>query len=407
MHEARWVDEPAPLRDLVEELRDQPWYAMDTEFHRERTYWPKLALVQVAWAAPGSRPPPNIAFIDPLRVELRPLAAVLDGDGTAVVHAAEQDLEVLEQACGTVPSRLFDTQVAAGFLGFASASLAALAAQLLDVRLPKGDRLTDWTRRPLDDGQRDYAAADVAHLLELQARMATDLEAMGRLAWAEEECEIVRRRRRGPQEPDTAWWRVREVRHVRGQARAVAQCLAAWREQKAAAVDRPPRMVLSDMAVVTIASHPPRSVDDLRGLRGVDGRALGGGTSREILAAVADGLALGPDLLRLPTPEELDRRLRPAVALASAWIGQLAVDLHIDAALLATRADLHALLCGDPDARLASGWRAELVGEPVRRLVGGEAALAFNGRGSLVLEPRVAGAGGSYIGGSAPGSDEP
>ncbi|MHB8671545.1 MAG: ribonuclease D [Acidimicrobiales bacterium] len=386
---AQWIDDAASLERLVAAVAAVDAYALDTEFHRERTYWPKLALVQLAWRPVGSGDQPvQIALVDPLRLDLAAMEPLFRGSGLAVVHAADQDLEILEQACGTIPARLFDTQVAAGFLGTSSLSLSALVFQLLGVRLPKGDRLTDWVRRPLDDGQRSYAAADVVHLPDLHDRMAAELSASGRLAWAEEECELVRGRRRGPPPPETAWWRVRESRHLRGRARLVAQALAAWRERKAAQLDRPLRHVLSDLAIVTIAANPPADLEDLRRLRGVDGRHLGGSQGKEILEAVAAGLAAPSDSLALPEIEELDRRLRPAVALASAWIAQLAVELRIDATLLATRADLHALLRGDRDARLSRGWRAELVGEPVRRLVEGEAALAFDGQGGLVLEDR-------------------
>src|SRR5262249_23751880 len=156
------------------------WYALDTEFHRERTYYPRLALVQLAWAD-------DIVLIDPLAVDVTPLAAILDGDGLALLHAADQDLEVLERACGTVPARMFDTQLAAGFLGFGTPSLSVLVERLLSIRLPKSDRLTDWTERPLTPTQRTYAAADVAHLAALHDKLHERLVSVGREAWADAE----------------------------------------------------------------------------------------------------------------------------------------------------------------------------------------------------------------------------
>lgn len=392
---------------VLSALAEAPEYAVDTEFHRERTYYPKLALLQLAWAggveADGSDGPGGeVVLVDPLRVDLRPLRAVLEGEGVAVLHAAEQDLEVLQQACGAVPARIFDTQIAAGFLGQSTPSLASLVAHELGVHLPKGDRMTDWTQRPLDEAQRVYAAADVVHLLELRHRLAAQLVERGRLAWAEQECEELRTRSRLGQDPDTAWWRVKEVRHLRGAARGVAQSVAAWRERKAAALDRPTRFVLPDLALVAIAGNPPRTLEQLRGRRGIDGRHLGGGAGREILGAVEDGLALPGERLRVPPVPDVDRRLRPAVALVSAWVAQLASDLHIETSLLATRADLTALLRGDADARLATGWRSEVVGEPARRLAAGEVALAFDGRGGLVLVPLDAQAGRSTNAASPP-----
>ena len=320
-----------------------------------------------------------MALVDPLALDLTPLAAVFAGPGVAVAHAADQDLEVLERSCGSIPQRLFDTQLTAGFLGHSSPSLGNLASKLVGVHLPKGDRLTDWTRRPLTDAQQLYAAADVAHLLDLHRIIVERLGASGRLKWAEEECEALRSRRRGNADPDTAWWRVKDARTLRGVSRGVAQTVAAWRERRARAVDQPLRFVLSDLAITTIAHHPPATIAELQELRGVDGRHLRGQTGRDILEAVRAGLELSREALRPPPLDEVDRQLRPAVSLASAWASQLASDLRIDAALLATRADLTAFVRGDHDARLRAGWRCELVGEPLRRLVEGEAALAFDG----------------------------
>jgi ribonuclease D len=381
MAEARWIDGPAELAELVEILVGVDAFALDTEFHRERTYYPQLALLQVAW-------PEGIALIDPLQLDLTPLARCFSASTTVVAHAAAQDLEVLDRACGTTPAKVFDTQIAAGFLGFSTPSLATLAHRILGVHLPKSDRLSDWRKRPLTEAQRDYAAADVAYLLQLTDLIREQLVAAGRLSWAEQECLEQFETVRQPQDPETAWWRIKEVRHLRGKARAVAQEVAAWRERTAAETDRPVRTVLPDLAVLAIASHPPTSADGLRGLRGVEGRVPRGTGAASIMAAVKRGLALDVSLVREPVHEDVERHLRPAASLVSAWIGQLARDLRIDATLLATRADLHALLRGDPNGRLSTGWRAELLGEPIRQLVSGDAALAFDGRGGLALEAR-------------------
>lgn len=356
-------------------------YAVDTEFHRERTYYPKLALVQLAW--PGS-----CLLVDPLAVDLAPLAEVLAGSGVAVMHAASQDLEVLQRACGTIPTTLFDTQVAAGFLGFSTPSLASLADRVLGVHLPKASRLTDWLRRPLDAAQQRYAAADVAHLLELAELLREELGTSGRLGWVEAECEELRIRAWGPPAPEDAWLRLKESRALRGRARNVARAVAAWRERQAAATDQPVRFVLSDMAVVGIANEQPRTMEQLRRVRGVDQRHLRGSHGKGILAAVEEGRSMPDDECHQPRRDDVDRRHRPAVALLAAWVSQLARDQRIDAGLLATRSDLVAFLNGDPDARLAGGWRQELVGRPARRLVEGELALAFDGHGGLALERR-------------------
>ena len=380
--DAVFIDDDAAFANVVVELRNQPEYALDTEFHRERTYWPQLALLQLAWGD-------TIVLIDPLAVDVRALAEVLDGPGLAVLHAADQDIEVLDRACGTRPSRLFDTQVAAGFLGMSSPSLTSLVQRLLGRTLSKGDRLTDWNRRPLTDSQKRYAASDVAHLLELRAGLVRRLEACGRLAWADDECTALLNRPRDAQQPEKAWWRLKDSRGLRGPARGIAQEVTAWRERRAAAIDKPTRTLLPDLAILGIANHRPRTPDALREVRGLDGRHLRGSLATEVLDAVERGASLDQSQLHVPPVDDVDRRLRPAATLVSAWVAQLARDLKIDATLLATRADLLALLRGEPEARLAHSWRAHLVGEPVRRLVDGEVALSFRrGSGDLVLEER-------------------
>ncbi|MEM7141438.1 MAG: HRDC domain-containing protein [Actinomycetota bacterium] len=376
----RIVDSDDGLAEVVDALLDQPRYALDTEFHRERTYWPKVALVQIAW-------PGDLVLIDPLAVDLSPLKPVMESDALAVLHAASQDLEVLELATGAVPQRLFDTQIAAGFLGMSTPSLASLHERELNMSLPKSSRLTDWLERPLGDAQLDYAASDVERLLEIHDRLTEQLEAHGRVDWAADECEIMRTRWRGPRDPDEAWRKIKEARHLKGKALTVARAVAGWRERRAAEIDQPVRFVLSDIAVVGVAQAAPASVEALAKVRGVDKGLAKGTLGPAILDAVAEGVESDWRPPRPPRRPADTRDLRPAVALVAAWVNQLARDRALDPALLATRADVEALVRGDDDARLATGWRAELAGGPIRRLVAGDAALAFED-GAVILEER-------------------
>lgn len=379
--DALWVADQGQLVEIVDELRTVEAFGVDTEFHREKTYHPQLALVQVSW---GDRR----ALIDPLAVDLTPFAAALEGPATVVMHAASQDLEILAQTCDALPRELFDTQIAAAFISQGMPALTALVERYFDVRIPKGDRLTDWLRRPLGDAQRSYAAADVAYLLGLHAHLSEDLRSAGRLDWALEECELLRRRGRVEREPLDAWLRIKEARSLRGEAAGVARSVAAWREERASEIDQPVRHVLSDLAVVGIAQRRPSTGAELVAIRGVDERHARGRHGEALLAAVRRGSEMRPPRRTAPD-HELDRRLRPAVTLVAAWVGQLARDLSIETSMLATRADIEALLSGDPEARLTRGWRSELVGEPIRRLVEGDAALAFDRGGSLLLEERT------------------
>jgi ribonuclease D len=377
----RFVDDVETFGEVLAALGDAEEYAIDTEFHREKTYYPHLALLQIAW-------PGGIVLVDPLAIDVAPLASVFARDSLAVLHAADQDLEVLERACGAVPRTIFDTQVSAGFLGYVSPSLVSLAEALLGIRLHKDDQLADWMQRPLSGSQQSYAAGDVAYLLEMRSVLADRLAGLGRTDWAAEECAVQLEKDRSTTVPEEAWWRLPHSRQLRGQARGVAQEVAAWRERRAQRLDVPVRFVLSDLAVTCVAQRPPASREELRRTRGVDARHLSGSVPDELLAAVTSGRSLPATALRAPPGQVLDRLNKPMIALASAYVGQRAADLELDPAILATRADLLAFFQDVPVGRLTSGWRHELIGASLGRLARGEAALAFDGRGELVLEER-------------------
>lgn len=377
----RWVAAQAELDEIVASVAEQPRYALDTEFHRERTYFPKLALVQLAWREGGSQ---RLVLIDPLAVDATALATLFRSDALCVIHAAQQDLDVLTHAVGTVPTRLFDTQLAAGFTGYGTPSLVSLLQGEIGVHPPKGDRLTDWLRRPLTESQREYAASDVEYLLDVHERLVAKLSDTGRLPWADEACEELRRKPVSGAAPEDAWLRLKDARALRGKGRAIARSVAAWRERRAMRTDVPVRQVLPDLAVLGIAQRAPKDLAELAQARGVDERHSRGTIGEEILEAVRQARDL-PAPAAPPSADDLDRSLRPAVTLVSAWVAQLARDEHLDPALLATRADIVAFLRGDEDARLASGWRRELVGDGISRLVSGRSGLTFDGNGGLVL----------------------
>lgn len=375
-----WVDDDIGFAGLLEQLATADVYGLDTEFHRERTYHARLALLQLSWRG-------GVAVVDPLAVDVAGLAEVLRGPGVCVMHAASQDLEILDRVCGTVPQRLFDTQVAAGFLGYSSVGLGGLVLGELGVKLPKADRLTDWLARPLGEDAVAYAAADVAHLHELYDVLTAKLDARGRRQWAEDECEVNRTRAAAAPNPDRAWWKIKEARSLRGRAAAVAQTMAAWRERRAAELDRPVRFLLADLAMVSMAQRPPTTEDDLKRVRGLDDGKRRGSAAKELLGVVAEGLALDLDAVQVPPTEGVDRSRRAVASLVSAWAAQRAKELDIDAAILATRADIEMFLM-DGGGRLANGWRNDVVGWPIRALADGSASLAVDESGRLVLETR-------------------
>ncbi|MEI2653676.1 MAG: HRDC domain-containing protein [Microthrixaceae bacterium] len=353
---------------------------MDTEFHRERTYFPQLALIQIEVND-------VIHLVDPLAIDPTAMRPMFESDALAILHAARQDLEVLEHATGAPPRRVFDTQLAAGFLGYSSPSLSSLLEGELGVRAPKADRLTDWLRRPLTDRQLVYAAADVANLRALHAKQTAELEQRGRIGWVAEATAEMVAEPRGPRDPSEAWRRIKEVRHLRGADLAVAQELAAWRERRAQDLDLTPRYVLADLALVGLAVARPTQLDDLKDIRGVDQRSLRH-VADDLFATIAGAAENKPRRDAGSVVSELPAAMRPAVPLVTAWVAQLSRELSIDPAIIATRSDLEAFLRDDPDARLGTGWRAELVGIPLRRLVSGEVAMAFDGQRGLVIEER-------------------
>jgi ribonuclease D len=379
--EYRWIDEQDELGRVVDELVGVPRYALDTEFHREKTYFPKLALVQLAWERADGQ---ELVLIDPLAVDVSALERLFVTDALCVVHAAQQDLDVLHHSVGAIPSRLFDTQLAAGFAGYSTPSLSTLLQGVLGVTPAKGDRLTDWLRRPLTDNQCQYAAVDVEFLLVVHDKLVAELSASGRTGWAEEACEELRTRPVTGAAPGDAWMKLKDTRSLRPRARSIAQAVAAWRERRAMEVDTPVRQVLPDLAILGIAQRAPSTARELSQARGVDQRHVRGAVADEILAAVAEGREAEPPEA-VKGNEDLDRSLRPAVTLVSAWVSQVARRERVDTTLLATRADIIAFLSGDPGARLASGWRADLVGDDIRRLVDGRAGLTFQGDEGLAL----------------------
>lgn len=375
------IDTDAGLRDLVDLLVGSDRYAIDTEFHREDTYFPRLALVQLTIGD-------SVVVVDPLAVDVTPLKVVFDGPGTAVIHASSQDLEVLRHVCGTVPSRMFDTQIAAAFVGLGTPSLATLYEQLFGIRIPKADQLSDWLARPLSRSQLSYAAGDVEHLVDAHDSLVTTLTSLGRLDWVAQECDEALARSGVGRDPREAWCKVKELRSLKGKAFAVGRAVAAWREERAAAVDRPIRRVLSDLAVAGLAQRQPSTVREMASIRGIDDRFTRSDAAQELLDVIRATRSAPTPIDERRVPPRNGRDVRPAASLVSALIAQKARDLGIDANYLGTRADVEAFLAGDLDSRINTGWRAELVGGLVARIADGDVAIAFTEQGDLVVEKR-------------------
>jgi ribonuclease D len=375
------IDSDRALSDLISAHSSVDFYAIDTEFQRERTYYPAAGLIQLAFND-------GVFLVDPLACDAKLLSELFSSSAIAVAHAVDQDLDVLRTWCRATPSQIFDTQVAAGFLGYSTPSLSTLLREFLDIDITKTDRLTDWTQRPLSDSQLEYAAGDVAHLLEMYVAIAKRLIDRGRFIWAQEECNELLNSLHDEIDPQTVWWRLKESRGLRGRARLVAQEVAAWRERRAQEVNVPSRYVLPDLAIAVIAQQVPKSIDELREIRTVDGRHLRNGAGEELLGVIAAAVALPESQLRLQEYVPVDKSTRSISTLVAAYIGQVGKQNEIDPTIIATRSDVDSFLIGESKSRLLKGWRAQLVGESISRLVRGDAALAFGESGELVLEER-------------------
>jgi ribonuclease D len=376
--DAAWIDSDAALSGVIDTLRSEPAYALDTEFVAEKTYWPRLCLVQVAW-------PGGIALVDPLACDAGAFGDLLRSPAVMVTHAGSADLPILERACGARPTKLFDTQVAAGFLGLGTPSLVSLVREVLGVQLDKSQQLTDWSRRPLSESARHYAAGDVDHLLALTTELRARLAARGREEWADAECEVVRTAPVRDVDPETAWWRIKGGRNLHGEHARIAQSVAAWRERRAQELDRPPRFVLGELVLAGITARPPRTTGELAALRG--GEHLPKAAAVAVLDAIEAGRAMPKEELRVPPKYRDDAALDAAVGLLAAWTGQVAAGEGIDARLLATRDDVKAVVNGRP-SRLDDGWRAAIVGDRIRDLLAGDLVMRLVDGGRRVqLEP--------------------
>ena len=387
------VSDPEPIRDaagvdaVVAEARAEGRAAIDLEFLWERTYAPIACLAQVAT-------PRGIHLVDPIEgAPLGPIADLVADPGVEVVmHAPSADLTLLGMAFGTRPQALTDIQIVAGFVGLgAGQGLATLLERVLGVRLDKGERYTDWSRRPLSRAQLEYGAGDVAHLLTLADEIARRAAELGRTEWVAEE----HARRFGPDarlvpDPETAWRRVKGHGRLGARDRAVLAELAAWREREAARRDKPVAWVVPDRTLVEIAHRRPADRSALEGERGLPDR-IRGADADGLLAALRAGEAAEPVTLPPPPSPELQQRLDVLAPLGAVLVAARAAAVGLAPSLLATRDDISAFLLaalrGDEDgAALGSGWRRELAGEALIDLAEGRLALGADARRPYLAE---------------------
>jgi len=383
----RIVTDQAALEALCAEYAAHPFITVDTEFMRERTYWPQLCLVQLA--RPGDDPG-AAAAIDPMAegLDLAPLFALMaNPDVVKVFHAARQDVEIFHNLGGVVPAPMFDTQVAAMVCGHGEqVGYETLVRRIARQPLDKSSRFTDWARRPLSEKQLVYALGDVTHLRVIYEKLAQELRRTGRGPWVAEEMGVLTDPATYRNDPETAWRRLR-CRSGNGRFLAVTQALAAWREREAQARDVPRGRILKDDALLEVAAARPKSMEDLGALRLLQREGRKPAMSEAILAAVAAGEA-GPPLV--VESAGADAQPRPGAAALTDLLKVL-LKARCDAAgvaqkLVASSADLEALAAQEaPTIPALSGWRREVFGADALRLKNGEIALSATPQGVRVV----------------------
>jgi ribonuclease D len=378
----------AELAVFCDKLKGQPFVAVDTEFMRETTYWPKLCLIQAA--APNAH-----AVIDPLseELDLGPFCEILrDQSILKVFHAARQDVEIFNNL-KAMPAPLFDTQIAAMAAGFGEQiAYDALVRQMLKIELDKSSRFTDWARRPLSDNQLTYALADVTHLADLFPKLRDRLEKEGRLGWVQDEMTAVTDPAHYDVDPENAWRRLRPRKHT-AKYLAVYRSVAAWRERNAQMRDQPRGRILKDEAIDEIATQMPTDSDGLDLLRSVPKGFSGSRFGPDLLMAVREALK-DPEAYA-PVIERARQGQSPAagavVELLKVLLKARAEEAGVAYKLIATMADLEQIANDDEATTPAlKGWRREAFGEDALKLKRGELALVLDGARVRVVEVRRA-----------------
>ena len=378
------ITESEALAAFCARQKGAEFVTVDTEFMRERTYWPILCLVQVAG-------PDEAVAVDALApgIDLAPLLALMsDVSVLKVFHAARQDLEIFFQLAGQVPHPVFDTQVAAMVCGFGDAvSYETLVKRLAGAGLDKASRFTDWAQRPLTARQIEYALADVVHLRTVYQRLQELLAKNSRAEWfAEEMAELV-----SPDlyrgDPQEAWRRFRLRGRVERRFLGVLRALAAWREVAAQQRDLPRGRIMRDEAVLEIAAHAPKTTESLARTRSLGKGVAEGKLGGEILAAVAKGIADPDPPPAPPAKPEPPAGIGPLIELLRVLLKQRCEDFGVAQKLVASADDLEAIAAADDaPVRALSGWRRDVFGADALALKHGRLALTV-GKGRIELVP--------------------
>ncbi len=375
----RTITTTKDLADYCETAKAAPYVTIDTEFLRERTYWSKLCLIQMALPGEG-----EAVLVDPIEghaMSMDPLYDLFRHEATVkVFHAARQDLEIFFVEGRVFPKPLFDTQIAAMVCGFGEqVGYETLVKKIAKENLDKTSRFTDWSRRPLSDAQKDYALADVTHLRVIYEFLATQLKKNGRAGWVEEELAVLTDPATYTVEPDEAWLRIK-TRTTSGRFLAVVKALARFREVYAQTQNVPRSRVMKDDALLELASTRPGNAEELGRSRLLMREGRKSEIADGILAAVKAGLEMRPEDMPKVDASRDQMQVNPALAdLLRVLLKAKSESLGVAPRLIASSADLDAIAAGDRELEALTGWRREAFGDDAIRLCRGEIALSARG----------------------------
>jgi ribonuclease D len=381
------ITEQGELQKFCDSLSKSDFICVDTEFHRETTFWPELCLIQAS--APGVE-----GLIDPMvkGLDLKPfLDLMADTSRVKVFHAARQDMEIFNKLIGAPPAPVFDTQIAAMALGLGdSISYDNLIQRTLRRQIDKSSQFTDWKRRPLSDKQLAYALGDVTHLRDAYIQMHNELEKLGRLGWIEDEMAAISDAALYNTDPKEAWQRLK-FRKTHKDYLAVFVAVAEWRERQAQTLDRPRRRILKDEAIQEIADQKPKTAEQFDRLRSVPNGFIrsrnADGLLETVEAAIADPDAYAP---KLPKRQHNPQTPAGAPEMLKVLLKAVSDDINVVPRLIANAADIERIARGETsnDIPALTGWRNEVFGTKARALLTGELALSFQDGQVRLFEPK-------------------
>ncbi len=370
-----YVDNPEALRELCARLQGCARIALDTEFIREKTYYAQFCLLQLATDD-------LIACVDPLALpDLDPLLAILyREDILKIMHSGRQDMELFFDLRGQLPKPVFDTQIAAALLGHGDQiGYANLAASLTGVTLEKTHTRADWSRRPLEAQQIEYALDDVRYLIPMYEALHAALRALGRADWLREDFAELCDERVYQRDEDAVWRRLKGVQHLRGRQLAVARAVAVWREHTVRAQNKPRKWLLGDDIILDIARLIPQDLTKLGKIRGIS-EVVVRHHGAHILEVIRQAAALPKEQWpQLPKVTHLPEEQEPLLDVLMAMARVCSLKHRISINSLVSRKELEEVIGGDRAAQVLHGWRRELLGNELLAMLQGKRALRVDG----------------------------